>query len=118
MEQNTTPGDGGAACIPLHFAPTQAKEILMLGKTHTGRQLADMGIINYAVPADQLDRVTDDIVQRLLQRSAYALAWSKRVINQHYVDNMNKVLTSAIAYEMVDLFETAQNRGKAPTTLT
>ena len=76
-----------------------------------------MGVINYAVPADQLDRVTEDIVQRLLQRSAYALAWTKRVTNAHYVDALNKTLSQSVAYEMVDLLQLRMSGGKIPTNL-
>ena len=46
------PGDGAASLIPLYMAPPLAKEYLMLGKEYSAKQLAEMHMINYAVPAD------------------------------------------------------------------
>ena len=95
------PGDGGGALIPLFMTPTRAKEYMMLSLERTARELADMGIINHAVPAEQLDDVVDGIVQGLLARSAYALAYTKRILNRHVVDQLNATLDSAAAYEFL-----------------
>lgn len=56
------PGDGGAALVPLHMPPMKAKEYLMLAKQYTAKELAAAGYINYAVPAEELDRTVDDLV--------------------------------------------------------
>ena len=95
------PGDGGAALIPLLMSPYKAKEYLMLAQPYTAAELARMGIINYAVPASELDAKVEDIVQRLLQRGAYALARTKRLVNRRVVEHLNLVLDAAAAYEMV-----------------
>lgn len=86
------PGDGGLALVPLHFSPAKAKEYLMLAKKYSGEELARIGVINYAVPMEDLDHVVDDIVGRLLKRSAYALAWTKRVANRHLMAQLNMTL--------------------------
>lgn len=97
------PGDGGVALAPLFFTPPIAKEFLFLGKEFTARELAQRGIINYAVPADQIDGVVGDLVARLLKRPAYPLAWAKRVVNRHVVDQLNRTLDAGAAYEMIGL---------------
>ena len=99
------PGDGGAAMAPLYFSPAIAKEYLMLGRTFTGKQLAEMHVINAAVPADQLDALVDDVVERLLRRPAYALAWTKRVVNRGMVDQMNRSLDAGVGYEMTTFLQ-------------
>lgn len=99
------PGDGGAAFVPAHMSPAMAKEYLMLGREFTAAQLAEQGIINYAVPVEDLDRVTDELVQRLLRRSAYALAWTKRVANRSLAASLNLTLDAGSAYEMVNLLQ-------------
>ena len=99
------PGDGGGALIPLFMTPTKAKEYVMLSLEHTARELADAGIINHAVPAEQLDDVVNDIVQRLLSKSAYALAYSKRILNRHVVNQLNMTLDSAAAYEFLTFLQ-------------
>jgi enoyl-CoA hydratase len=99
------PGDGGAALAPLYFSPPLAKEYLMLAKTYTGRELADMHLINGAYPIDQLDAAVDDVVQRLLKRPAYALAWTKRVVNRHVVEQLNRTLDAGVGYEMTTFLQ-------------
>lgn len=100
-EFSSVPGDGGAALIPLYMSPAKAKEYLMLAKPYSAVELAELGIINYAVPADELDSKVNDIVNRLLQRGAYALAWAKRVANRRVVEQLNMSLDAGVAYEMV-----------------
>lgn len=104
------PGDGGAAFVPMHMAPAMAKEYLMLGRELTALQLAEWGIINYAVAPEDLDEVTADLVRRLLGRSAYALAWTKRVANRDMAATLNAALDAAAGYEMVNLLQ-IQNSG-------
>jgi enoyl-CoA hydratase/carnithine racemase len=98
---SSVPGDGGAALIPLYMSPPKAKEYLMLAKAYTGAELAQMGAINYAVPADQLDAKVESIVQQLLERGAYALAWAKRIANRRVADQLNLTLDAGQAYEML-----------------
>jgi len=99
------PGDGGLAHIPAHMSPTLAKEYLMLARVFTGRELADRGVINYAVPADELDARVEQIVAALLKRSAYALAWTKRVAGQHIKAQMQLRLDAATAYQLVNIYQ-------------
>jgi enoyl-CoA hydratase/carnithine racemase len=72
-ESSSVPGDGGLALVPLFMTPCKAKEYLMLAQPYEGRELARLGIINYAVPSRDLDTKVNDIVQRLLARGAYAV---------------------------------------------
>ncbi len=89
----------------------------MLAKPYTAKELAQMGAINYAVPMEQLDSVVNDVVERLLQRSAYGLAWTKRVINRLMQDQLNRTLDAAAAYEMVSFLQLERTGFKDKTTL-
>ncbi len=100
----TAPGDGGAVFVPLYMSPALAKEYLLLAKPMTGAELARMGIINYAVPADKLDETVDSLVQRLLKRSPYALAWGKRVINRRLAQNMALTHDAAWLAELANFY--------------
>lgn len=110
-------GDGGSALIPLFFSPAVAKEVLMLAKRMTGRELADMNVINYAVPLSELDSKTDEIVAALLRRSAFALAWTKRTANRIVAHHLNMTLDAAAAYEMVNFLQLDRLGGKDPMSL-
>lgn len=98
------PGDGGSVFVPLHMPPAMAKEYLYLAKPYTGRELADLGLINRAVPAPELDTVVADYASRLLRRSAHALAWTKRVVNRRIAANFNLTFDAAWAYEMANFY--------------
>ena len=52
----------------------------------------------------------DGVVQRLLQRPAYALAWTKRVVNRVVVDQLNRTLDAGVGYEMVSFLQ-AERQG-------
>lgn len=102
-----TPGDGAVSFAPLYMPPTKAKEFFLLSRVWTFRQLADMNIVNFAVPRDRLDAVVDDLVDKLLARPATVLARAKRVLNKRMIEHWNLVQDLAIAYEQLDFFEHA-----------
>lgn len=108
-EYGLVPGDGGAALIPLFMSPAKAKEWLMLGPVSTAGELAEQGLINYAVDLGNLDEKVEHIVEKLLSRSAHALAWTKRVSNRRVVDHLNMTLDAAAAYELVTAMQAEKN---------
>jgi hypothetical protein len=59
----------------------------------------------------------NDIVERLLRRSPYALAWTKRAINRRIVDALNMSLDTGAAYEMVNFLHLERLGGQEPTAL-
>ncbi len=99
------PGDGGASLIPLYMAPPLAKEYLMIGKEYSAKRLAELHMINYAVPAADLDATVDRIVKKLLSRPALALAWTKRSVNRYVAQQHNQTLDASAAYEMVNFLQ-------------
>ncbi len=116
-EFSSVPGDGGLALVPLHLSLLKAKEYLMLAEPIEARQLAAWGVINYAVPRDQLDAKVDEIVQKLLERGAYALAWTKRVANRRVVDHLNLTLDAGVGYEMLSFIQREHTGGADKLTL-
>lgn len=99
------PGDGGGALVPLFLPPTLAKEYLMLGRVHTARDLEKLGVVNRAVPVDDLDATTKDFVDELLARPAFALAWAKRIANRRVADQLNLTLDASVAYEQMNFMQ-------------
>jgi enoyl-CoA hydratase len=112
-------GDGGAVFAPLKMPMNMAKEYLMLARPFTAKELATMGVVNYAVPAAELDAKTDEIAQRLLKRNAYALALTKRVLNKQLMESFSRVHDAALGYEFLNFYmqtpqakELGQGRGE------
>ena len=87
------------------MAPTLAKEYMLLSTTYTAADLASMHIINRAVPLDKLDETVADYAARLLKRSAFALGWSKRILNRHVANQLNMTLDASSAYEQLSLLQ-------------
>lgn len=99
------PGDGAGALVPLFMTPTKAKEYLFLSPAYTGRELAEMNIVNRAVPLDQVDAATDDYVQRLLRRPARTLARTKRGVNKMVAQQVNLAYDALHYAEVLDFWE-------------
>jgi enoyl-CoA hydratase/carnithine racemase len=50
-------GDGAFAFLPLFLTPVKLKEFLLLGPTWTGKQLAELGLVNYAANKRLLEQL-------------------------------------------------------------
>jgi enoyl-CoA hydratase len=99
-----TPGDGAQSFVALSMPPTKLKEYLFLSPVWTMKKLEEMNIVNYAVPADELDAKVDEIVAALLKRPPYVLAHAKRVVQKRLINNWNLHQDLALAYEHLDFF--------------
>lgn len=75
-------GDGGAALWPLLIGPARAKEYLLTGDSLTGAEAARIGLVNRAVPADQLRAAVDALAAKLAQSPPLAVRWTKNAVNQ------------------------------------
>lgn len=100
-----TSGDGALGFLPLFLAPTKLKQLLMLGERWTARQMADLGLVNYALPGDEVDAKVDLIVADFLSRPPAALIRSKRAANKALIRHMNLALDQARLSQQTDLWE-------------
>jgi len=66
-------------CLP-RMRPADAAEAMLLGNRMTGTDAARMGLVNRAVPADELDDVVDGFVTDLLAGGPDALAATKQLL--------------------------------------
>lgn len=74
-------GDGGAVIWPQLIGYARAKEYLMTGKPILAPDAERIGLINYAVPLDELDGRVDAFVQELLNGATAAIRSTKAAIN-------------------------------------
>jgi enoyl-CoA hydratase len=74
-------GDGGAAIWPQRIGFGRAKEYLLTGELLTAKRAAEIGLINYCVPADALGAAVDAFAQRLLSGASGAIRATKALIN-------------------------------------
>lgn len=74
------PGDGGAWLLTRLVGPARALELLWTGKTIDGAQAADWGLVNEAVPQDQLSDTTFALAERLAAGPQLAQQLIKRAV--------------------------------------
>jgi enoyl-CoA hydratase len=96
-------GDGGALIWPQLVGYAKAKELLLTGDMLTARDAAGLGLVNYAVPAAELDAKVAELVAKLLANPRWAVRWTKTVTN---------IPLRALAAQLMDAsigWETASN---------
>ncbi len=92
-------GDGGAIIWPQLIGFARAKELLMTGDLLTAAEAAGMGLINYAVPTDQLDAKVAEIAGKVLANPRWAVRWTKMTANITLKQIMVSTTDAAVAYE-------------------
>ena len=97
-------GDGGALIWPQLIGYAKAKELLMTGDIITAKQAMDLGLINYAVPTDELDDRVAELVNKLQANPRWAVRWTKTVANIPLRALAAQVMDAAIGWESVSNF--------------
>jgi enoyl-CoA hydratase len=94
-----TAGDGGAVIWPQLIGYARAKEYLLTGDAITATDAAAMGLINYAVPAEELDARVDAFARRLRDGAAQAIRSTKISVNVGLKQLAHAVLETSTAHE-------------------
>ena len=97
------PGDGGALLWPARIGLTRAREFLLTDKSCTAQEAVEIGLINRAVPSDQLDQEVDALIEKLLSYDPFALNMTKKWLNQYVQRDLNTVGLGALAAEGIFL---------------
>lgn len=92
-------GDGGAVIWPQLIGYARAKEYLLTGDPLTGEEAAKIGLINRAVPAEELDKAVDQLAQRLANGASKAIQWTKQSINIGLKQLASSVMDASMALE-------------------
>ena len=71
----------GTAYLAQVVGEKKAREIWYLCRRYTAEQAVEMGLVNMAVPADELDAEVDRWCAEILERSPTAIAIAKRSFN-------------------------------------
>jgi feruloyl-CoA hydratase/lyase len=99
---------GGATWAAAHNLPRkQALYYILTGDTFNGGQAQQYGLVNRAVPADQLDAETDRVVARLVNKNPVTLELAKQV----YERTTMMDLPTSIDYDQAKLWELSRLSG-------
>jgi enoyl-CoA hydratase len=96
---------GGGGCVyrlALLVGMRKTKELVLTGKRLSGKEAAELGLVNLAVPADKLDSAVAEMAAGLISKSPVALRLSKWYINRVAMVNDNLSLELAIMYSLID----------------
>ncbi|UMG93922.1 enoyl-CoA hydratase-related protein [Nocardioides sp. TF02-7] len=74
--------DGGGSLLVHTLGLHRVLRLALLGDLMTAQEAHDAGLVARLVPADQLDRATDEVVAGLLAGSPEALAATKHLVRQ------------------------------------
>ncbi len=94
-------GDGGAIIWPQLIGFARAKELLLTGELLRADEAARLGLVNYAVPAAELDAKVDEIAGKILGNPRWAVRWTKTVTNIPLRELAARLADPAIAYEIL-----------------
>jgi enoyl-CoA hydratase/carnithine racemase len=76
------PNGGSSIRLPRLVGPRKAKEILLTGELISGKEAERIGLINQAVPAEELQHRVEDFVSKLSEKSPIGLEYMKMLVNK------------------------------------
>lgn len=74
------PGAGGTQRLPRFIGTAHALELMMTGEPISGTRAAEIGLVNWAVPTDQLDAKAQSLASVIASRSPLGLRAIKRLV--------------------------------------
>jgi enoyl-CoA hydratase len=93
------PGDGGIVLMPARIGITRAKEFLMTDRVATAAEAVELGLINKAVPAEDLDAEVNALIEKLRSFDYSALRLTKNALNHYQKQNLLTAGQGAVASE-------------------
>ncbi|SNC62638.1 enoyl-CoA hydratase [Marinobacter sp. es.048] len=96
-------GDGGALIWPLLIGYARAKEFLLTGNKVPAVEAARIGLINYAVPKEELNQTVERFASKLAGGASMAIQMTKTVTNIPLRQAVESVLETSLAYESLTL---------------
>ena len=80
-EHGSVPAGGATQWLPIMVGDRRAREILFLCEEVPARQAADWGLVNDAVPAEELDARVDELVEKLASKLPQTVRYTKQQLN-------------------------------------
>jgi enoyl-CoA hydratase len=92
-------GDGGEVIWPQLIGFAKAKEYLLTGDMLDAKEAERIGLINYAVPREELDAKVAAFADKLANGAAKAIKWTKTSMNMPLRQLAHSMMDASLAYE-------------------
>jgi cyclohexa-1,5-dienecarbonyl-CoA hydratase len=92
--------------LPQVVGDKRAREMILTGELIEAAEADRLGLINYVVPADQLEPKTNEILSRLRNLSAIALEHTKRAIDAGHAASLDSSLKTVEDMYLHELMKT------------
>ena len=94
-------GDHAAIIWPLLCGMAKAKYYLMTGEPLYAEEAERIGLINYAVPREELDTKVNAFADKLARGATKAIKWTKTSINMPLRQLAHSMMDASLAYEAI-----------------
>ena len=94
-------GDGGAVIWPQLVGYARAKQYLLSGDFLSAREAQQIGLINFAVPASELDAKVNEWSDKLANGASKAIRWTKATLNIGLKQMLVSMVDAGFALETV-----------------
>lgn len=99
VDRGFTPDSGATWLVPRLAGVARARRMLLLGEKVSGSDGAEWGLIHQAVPPEEVDAVTDDLLARLASGPTVAIGLAKQAINY----GLHATLPQSMSHELASL---------------
>ena len=113
-------GGFGSAYLARQVGQKKAREVFFLGKTYSGEEAAEMGMVNEAVPHEELEATAIEWAERMNEKSPTAMRMLKYAFNLDSDGMVGQQVFAGEATRLAYMTDEAQegrdafNEGRAP----
>ena len=110
------PDGGGTWLVPRLVGLVKAKEMIFTGKSIGAREAERIGLINYAVRAEELDEFVSQFARKLAKGPSEAMAASKEAIHKALGLGLEAALRAEAAAQ-IEMFKTDRHKKRVKAFL-
>jgi enoyl-CoA hydratase/carnithine racemase len=81
LEHGSVPAGGATQWLPIMVGERRAREIILMCEEIPAAKAVEWGLVNWAVPADELDATVDQVVDRLAAKLPETTRYAKQQLN-------------------------------------
>ncbi|MDX3377024.1 enoyl-CoA hydratase-related protein [Streptomyces sp. ME02-6991-2A] len=113
VRRGLVPDGGGAYLLPRLVGPQRAKELMFFGDALTAADAERMGLVNRAVPADELAGLAAAWAGRLACGPTRAIALTKQLVNDSLTADRATAFAAEAAAQEINMTTRDANEGVA-----